>query len=609
MLSEQTQKREKQKLERTKKQKTYLEMILFPIEYVLRPILNSFMEIDKKKYFLNHVTAEEAPDYASIIAKSMCFSEIYQKLALHVYNNLDDFKADMTLIWQNSMEYNAKETHYYKVASKMEQASIKLFEKAEQKINQMYLKDGIWDVAVDDSIFAYEVIVEEKDEEDEQEEVVIQEPTTVEQPNHKVEIVSATNEEAEEAERESARQQTLEKMIRGSKEATTRKEATAIAREKKIVPKALAKVKATSKIQTRRSSQEELSLAASSTSEFQQQDTTPVVKKKRGRAAKNVQTQKEETVVTAQKVDISEKPPPSDTQIIINTESPLTTTTTTTTHITKKVRIETSQTSTEVHERHIQSLNVLEDDQKQAKQLNYLVEKPEIAPASTQSICYDIETMQPIITTPIPQQEIPSSSSSSTTTKPAADAKSQEVRKPAGKRRKTDHVSSTSSKTKGPTPRLTRTAGLKASIEELTKRPKISQEARALVASYNGVSHLEKSVEVYKENRKKSAPVGWVYVEGEDDDGEGEEKEEDEPQMTAEETKAKRYAKKKRNAIPVPNFKRGEIVWARVTGFPSHPAKFWNWSDEECPPNILAGRRFQGDILVEFLRVPEHQKW
>ena len=44
MLSEQVQKREKQKLERIRKQKAYLEMILFPVEYIAKPLVDQLIE-------------------------------------------------------------------------------------------------------------------------------------------------------------------------------------------------------------------------------------------------------------------------------------------------------------------------------------------------------------------------------------------------------------------------------------------------------------------------------------------------------------------------------------------------------------------------------------
>ena len=44
MLSEQVQKREKQKLERIRKQKAYLETILFPVEYIAKPLVDQLIE-------------------------------------------------------------------------------------------------------------------------------------------------------------------------------------------------------------------------------------------------------------------------------------------------------------------------------------------------------------------------------------------------------------------------------------------------------------------------------------------------------------------------------------------------------------------------------------
>lgn len=44
MLSEQVQKREKQKLERLRKQKAYLDIILFPLDYIYRPVVERLME-------------------------------------------------------------------------------------------------------------------------------------------------------------------------------------------------------------------------------------------------------------------------------------------------------------------------------------------------------------------------------------------------------------------------------------------------------------------------------------------------------------------------------------------------------------------------------------
>lgn len=44
LLSEQVQKREKYKLDKIRKQKAYLEMILYPVELVIKPVLDQLIE-------------------------------------------------------------------------------------------------------------------------------------------------------------------------------------------------------------------------------------------------------------------------------------------------------------------------------------------------------------------------------------------------------------------------------------------------------------------------------------------------------------------------------------------------------------------------------------
>ncbi|KAI9472040.1 MAG: PHD-zinc-finger like domain-containing protein [Benjaminiella poitrasii] len=143
--------------------------------------------------------------------------------------------------------------------------------------------------------------------------------------------------------------------------------------------------------------------------------------------------------------------------------------------------------------------------------------------------------------------------------------------------------------------RLTRSAGLQASLQELSRRPKISHEARTLYSSYNGVSQLlvkHRPAEGYKENRKKPAPIGWVYIDDEDDEMEETEQttttpttetnneaavldqdNQNEDDNDEEQRQNKRFKRQGRNDVPIPDFRKGEIVWARVNGYPSHPAK------------------------------------
>ncbi|OAC99634.1 hypothetical protein MUCCIDRAFT_128622, partial [Mucor lusitanicus CBS 277.49] len=120
MLTEQVQKRERHKLDRVRKQKAYLEMILYPVEFIVHPILRQLMAMDKKEFFRYPVPLDLAPDYYQVIEEPMSFSEIQEKLALHQYSTVDEFEYDLNLIWKNCLFYNKKETLYYKLAQKLQ---------------------------------------------------------------------------------------------------------------------------------------------------------------------------------------------------------------------------------------------------------------------------------------------------------------------------------------------------------------------------------------------------------------------------------------------------------------------------------------------------------
>ncbi|KAI8061179.1 PHD-zinc-finger like domain-containing protein, partial [Gongronella butleri] len=130
LLSEQVQKREKQKLERLRRQKEYIEMVLYPVEYVVKQVINELIDMDKKELFLHPVTPDIAPDYFQIITQPMSFMDIIRKFHAHDYTSLDDVEKDLSLIWANSMTYNRSETTYYKLAQRMKEHAQELMAKA-----------------------------------------------------------------------------------------------------------------------------------------------------------------------------------------------------------------------------------------------------------------------------------------------------------------------------------------------------------------------------------------------------------------------------------------------------------------------------------------------
>lgn len=619
MLSEQVQKRERQKLERTKKQKAYIDMITYPLEYVVRPILNQFMDIDRKKVFLNHVTARQAPDYSLVIKQKMCFTEIYQKLSMHKYTTLEQFKHDVSLIWKNSMDYNKVDTPYYKVANKLKVASEKLFAIAEEKMSRYQLIDGIWDVPVDESIFDYKLIVEEE------EDIEI----AVDVKEQQVPKEKAIVEKREPKYRRNKKDYKANPATRNKLRTRTNSTVALESPPQKQKPTIESTTSEEAHVQSLTIIQGEQPAAAadylrqtSITSYFAEQQRKEQKRKEereRKRLAEEKETEEkkrkeEQEELEKQQAQVS--PPAEIICFDIETMQPIVPPTkplTPPTMIDQPTIINTIMSNSTIMQPVVQGqqqsfvqppISELLEDYSMDEIPNMIFdasirEASQLDEYTTIQEAFKVDPLEP-----------DNSSNALFTEIPPIESNNDKNKRPVAKDR-SNNDNNSSRKRKRST-RLTRSDGLQASIEELTKRPKISQEARSLFASYNGVSHLEKPVEVYKENRKISAPVGWVYVQENEEEKEQQaeavvgQEEEKTAELTEKELKS---LKKQRNKIPVPNFKRGEIVWAQVTGYPSHPAKFINLPDDQCSAKILASRRYNGDILVEFLCVPENHKW
>uniref|UniRef100_A0A8C4QA69 Bromodomain and PHD finger containing, 1 n=1 Tax=Eptatretus burgeri TaxID=7764 RepID=A0A8C4QA69_EPTBU len=62
---------------------------------------------------------EQVPDYMEYIKKPMDFSAMQQRLDSHGYPSLDDFEADFDLIVSNCLQYNARDTIFYRAALRL----------------------------------------------------------------------------------------------------------------------------------------------------------------------------------------------------------------------------------------------------------------------------------------------------------------------------------------------------------------------------------------------------------------------------------------------------------------------------------------------------------
>jgi hypothetical protein len=562
MLSEQVKKRERYKLEQTRRIKDYLDMLFFPLEHVLRPILKQFMEIDRKKLFLNPVNAQEVPDYYTVIQHPMCFSEILHKLNSHTYTNVQEFQHDIQLIWQNCMAYNASHTSFYKVAKKLEAASVKLFTGAKAKMERLQLVDGMWDEPIDEAIFEYDVKCMEI------------EPNPASQhhqqePKLEVNIEEQLERERIREQKERDRQRAIEARVQGRARARALREENrlkGIVVQNPIAQKA--QLRTLQKLRTRKPS------SSASIEQLPQKSVSIPIQKPIFEETVTASTTDSIPVCSMEtdaRIQYKDTSPPTHLQPSCPPMEAL---------LVKEKEVDNqNQRDKEIH-----ALKIIEQQQEYTTALpsaNVLI-KTEAQSADmmdTDQISLANERLTNVQQEQGPKRiadastiaqsdttvlnglvSIEASKGNSPTALPLEPKPDKSAKTVPAKRR----LKSTSL-----TPRLTRSAGLQASIEEITKRRKISQEARSLFASYNGVSHLEKPVEVYKENRKKHAPVGWVYVDEDDEEGEGAL----EPAAPPSQPSASK--KPSRNDIPVPNFQRGEIVWAKVNRYPSHPAKVY----------------------------------
>ena len=51
----------------------------------------------------------------------MDFSTLKKSVESHCYSSFQDFERDLSLVWNNAMLYNGKETIYYKAATRIKE--------------------------------------------------------------------------------------------------------------------------------------------------------------------------------------------------------------------------------------------------------------------------------------------------------------------------------------------------------------------------------------------------------------------------------------------------------------------------------------------------------
>lgn len=160
MLVDLVHRREKEKLKKTRLQVKYLETILFPLDCILRPVLEEIAALDKNEIFAKPVSIEEVPDYLIHIKHPMDFGTMRKKIDAHEYslgNGMQEFKDDLELVFRNAMTYNTSDTIYYRVAKKLQTQSQPILARAEQDYTGLNIdpEKGVLNVQLHPEIFTY----------------------------------------------------------------------------------------------------------------------------------------------------------------------------------------------------------------------------------------------------------------------------------------------------------------------------------------------------------------------------------------------------------------------------------------------------------------------
>eukprot|EP00898_Chlorokybus_atmophyticus_P006053 jgi/Chlat1/6449/Chrsp45S00466 len=105
-----------------------------PTVPAMEAILAKLQKKDTFGVFAEKVDRKLVPDYYDVIKHPMDFGTLREKLKAGVYSTWDLFTADVNLICNNAMHYNAPTTVYYKQAKAMQELLYKSLSKEQQVI-------------------------------------------------------------------------------------------------------------------------------------------------------------------------------------------------------------------------------------------------------------------------------------------------------------------------------------------------------------------------------------------------------------------------------------------------------------------------------------------
>ncbi|KAL3316862.1 Bromodomain and PHD finger-containing protein 1 [Cichlidogyrus casuarinus] len=132
LLSELTRKRERVKRELFRLFVKQTEISIQPMRAYILNIIEKLQDKDRQHFFAEPVSESIAPDYYKVIKHPMDFRTMSDKCARDLYSCVEDVEKDFNLMMDNCMEYNLKESVYYKTARRLKDLASVLFKEAKE---------------------------------------------------------------------------------------------------------------------------------------------------------------------------------------------------------------------------------------------------------------------------------------------------------------------------------------------------------------------------------------------------------------------------------------------------------------------------------------------
>ncbi len=119
LLCELIRKREQRKRELVDNKAKVTALTCWPFIVFLRKVLESLQAIDQQEIFAEPVSIEDVPDYLDHVKKPMDFKTMWKKLNNCSYSSIDEVETDLTLMAENCLSYNERDTMFYRAGVKL----------------------------------------------------------------------------------------------------------------------------------------------------------------------------------------------------------------------------------------------------------------------------------------------------------------------------------------------------------------------------------------------------------------------------------------------------------------------------------------------------------